>query len=118
MGVPVGESNAVIFFSSFAFGIMIEDGVQEAWRRLSGESAEVQKLDRKTPLWQKVVGFIWVIFWLMMTSPWYLYSNTRLPKEVTWILPASIVEKVGMNMAVAALAVGGILLNFAIAGEL
>jgi hypothetical protein len=113
---PTEESNSILFFSSFALGIMIEDGVQEAWRRLSGQPAKTKV--SSPPLWQKIVGFIWVAAWLMITSPWYLYPDARLPVDSKWIVPISVVEKVGMNTAVAILAVGGLFSKFVLGGEL
>lgn len=97
---------------------MIEDGVQEAWRRLSGQRARTEESSLTTPVWQKIIGFIWVAAWLMITSPWYMYSNSRLPIDSKWIVPVSVVEKVGMNTAVAILAIGGLFLKLVIGGEL
>jgi hypothetical protein len=119
LGLPAEKSKAVLFFSSFSLGIMIEDGIQEAWRRLSGaDKAGVKESSADVPLWHKAVGFIWVATWLLITSPWFLYPTTRLPTDVKWIVPFSVVEKLGMPTTGAILLVGGLFLKFAAGGEI
>ncbi|KAL4868258.1 membrane bound O-acyl transferase family-domain-containing protein [Aspergillus spectabilis] len=85
-GIRWHESGALLFFSSFALGIMVEDGVQAVWRRIttagtrSGNGLE-NKRKRKmhggevTPTWQKEVGFAWVTLWFTITTPSYLGKN-------------------------------------------
>lgn len=119
LGSVPGESKAVMFFSSFAFGIMIEDGVQEAWRRLNGESGTRKETPKNgVPVWHKVVGFIWVVVWLLLTAPWYLYPSARLPTDIKWLVPFSIVELIGMPTSGIVLAAGGLCLMFVVGGEI
>ena len=85
----------MMFFQSFTFGIMIEDCVQELWRRFSGTN-KTAKAKGTTPLWQKVVGAIWVVVFLSITSPWFFYQQALTPKKERWIIPFPITEKVGV----------------------
>ncbi|KAI9148398.1 Acetyltransferase pyr8 [Paramyrothecium foliicola] len=92
MGLTASESGAIPFFSSFALGFMIEDGVQKAYRQLTGKPDKA-----KASIWEKVVGFIWVQFWMSLTSPWYMYPSRRqLVGEAAWTLPYNATEKLGM----------------------
>ncbi|KAE8396410.1 membrane bound O-acyl transferase family-domain-containing protein [Aspergillus alliaceus] len=84
IGVPLQESGAFRFFCGFTLGFMIEDGVQSLWAHMLGKSkglaleseerieAEVEGGKTATPLWQKVVGYIWVCTWLSMTTGPYI----------------------------------------------
>src|ERR1700760_1370713 len=69
-------SPTMLYFQSFAFGIMIEDGVQALWRRFSGEKFAYS--DDDVPIWKKIVGFVWVFGFLSIVSPWYMYPSARV----------------------------------------
>ncbi|GFF25729.1 LOW QUALITY PROTEIN: hypothetical protein IFM46972_01521 [Aspergillus udagawae] len=85
-GVPWRKSGSLLFFCSFTLAFMIEDGVQELWRRITekqGKEQAVQSNEKcgrmsavevvtSTPVWKKVVGFAWVGAWLSVSSPVYL----------------------------------------------
>lgn len=118
LGATVSGSRAVMFFSSFAFGIMIEDGVQEIWRRFIADSPKKIRPESQVPPWQKIVGFTWVVLWLLITAPWYLYPTARLPSDIKWMVPFSIIERIGMSTAGIVLAVGGLCLSFAVGVEI
>jgi hypothetical protein len=96
---------------------MIEDGVQELWRRLSGteKSAEAHK---QVALWKKIVGFTWVMFSISLVSPLFIYPMSRLDMKERWIFPFEITEKVGASTAGAAIAVWGLFLKVYYKGEL
>nr|APA36955.1 3-acetyltrichothecene 4-O-acetyltransferase [Fusarium praegraminearum] len=106
---------ALAFFSSFVVGIIIEDTIQALWRRITG--AAKQDGDDGVPLWHKLVGYIWVVFWFMMVSPWYLYHNSRLPAEDTWFVPVSFMDTIGVDTAKMLLLAGGVILRFAVGIE-
>lgn len=106
---------------------MIEDGIQEVWRRVGGggngasssvERAKAGSNKEDIPLWQRVVGFFWVATWLCMTTPWYLYPINRLPTETQWMVPVNVAEKIGLLTAQAVVVVSGLLLMFALRGEI
>ncbi|OBS24845.1 hypothetical protein FPOA_05382 [Fusarium poae] len=106
---------ALAFFGSFVVGIIIEDTVQALCRRITG--AKKQDGDDGVPVWHKLVGYIWVSFWFIITSSWYLYHNTRLPPDDTWMVPVSVVDTIGMDSAKKALLVSGLILRFAVGIE-
>lgn len=98
---------------------MIEDGIQEVWRRLTGgDKGESTGPGKKVPLWQRLLGFSWVVAWLLITAPWYLYPTIRLPTDIKWMVPFSVAENVGMHVAQTLLVVGGLLLKLTVGGEL
>ncbi|KAM0497049.1 hypothetical protein ACHAP8_006941 [Fusarium lateritium] len=106
---------ALAFFGSFIVGIIIEDTVQALCRRITG----AKKLDGGdgVPVWHKLVGYIWVSFWFIMTSSWYLYHNSRLPPDDTWMVPFSVVDTIGMGTALKVLLASGLILRFAVGIE-
>ncbi|PKX88351.1 wax synthase family protein [Aspergillus novofumigatus IBT 16806] len=84
LGVRWRESGALLFYCSFTMGFMIEDGIQELWRHITGKHAktlsnrsdnEGQSKDTAqtiTPLWKRLVGFLWVWVWMSMMTPVYI----------------------------------------------
>ncbi|RGP67088.1 trichothecene-4-o [Fusarium sporotrichioides] len=103
------------FFGSLVVGIIIEDTIQALCRRITGEKR--RDGDDGVPVWHKLVGYIWVSFWFMMTSPWYLYHNSRLPPDDTWLVPVSFVDTFGLDTATMLLFGSGVILKFAIGIE-
>jgi hypothetical protein len=110
MGISLADSGAMLFFQSFALGFMLEDAVQYIWGRFGAKFNTVEE-NSKSPLWQRVVGFTWVMSWICATSPWYGYPSNRLPVESRWLVPYSIVDIVGMTTVLIAIGVGALLLK-------
>lgn len=70
--IPLSESGAVNFFCSQALGIMVEDGVQEIYRRSVGSSR------KETPkLWAKIMGYVWVVSFMSCTLPVWAFPYLR-----------------------------------------
>jgi hypothetical protein len=121
--IGYGKSNTrhqlgtLAFFQSFAFGIMIEDGVQELWRRFSGTMIR-SEASEGTPLWRKVAGAIWVMVFISMVSPWYHYPQVFIPWEKRWIIPIDLTEKFGVSKMVQSIVVGALVLIFAFQPEI
>ncbi|KAH7161114.1 membrane bound O-acyl transferase family-domain-containing protein [Dactylonectria macrodidyma] len=111
---PLGPTLA--FFSSFSIAILIEEVVQDVCRRVTGVGT--RDPTQSVPLWHKLVGYIWVGFWLTLTSPWFLYHATRLPPESKWLVPGSVVSSIGLEAGGALLVASGLVLKFAIGGEI
>lgn len=69
-GIPWHENGAVRFFLTQAFGIMFEDALVAMFGRLLG-----QRQCGKT--WIKVLGYVWVLTWLIWSSPVWIYPLVR-----------------------------------------
>ncbi|KAJ9254579.1 hypothetical protein DTO195F2_6564 [Paecilomyces variotii] len=109
--VPLERSGAMHFFCSFAFGIMLEDAVQEAWKRLTGNRTVKSG---ETTIWKKVVGFVWVAVFLSVVTPFYAYPSLQVPKAA---VPYSIAEKAGITPTLSAAVVGMLITKFWLGGE-
>ncbi|KAJ9299847.1 hypothetical protein DTO271G3_2731 [Paecilomyces variotii] len=109
--VPLERSGAMLFFCSFAFGIMLEDAVQEAWKRLTGTPTGKSG---ETPIWKKVVGFVWVAVFISVVTPFYLYPSMQ---ETKASVPYSIAEKTGITPTLSAAVVGMLITKFWLGGE-
>ena len=68
IGIPLGETNAVAFFTAQALGIMLEDLAQYVNRRLGLV---------RSPLLQRIVGYAWVGLWLFWQVPKWSYPTAR-----------------------------------------
>ncbi|KAJ5815877.1 hypothetical protein N7447_008110 [Penicillium robsamsonii] len=115
LGIPPSMSGAMQFFCSFPLAIMIEDGVQEVWRRATGQKKDD---DRVVPLWQRLLGYLWVGVWMCVTSPWYLYPAARQQAENNWIVPTGVVEEIGLGAAQKLLLGYGLFVYWAVGGEI
>ncbi|KAJ9202660.1 putative toxin biosynthesis protein Tri7-like protein [Paecilomyces variotii] len=109
--VPLERSGAMHFFCSFAFGIMLEDAVQEAWKRLTGNRTGKSG---ETSIWKKFVGFVWVAVFLSVVTPFYAYPSLQVPKAA---VPYSIAEKAGITPTLSAAVVGMLITKFWLGGE-
>ncbi|KAF4830797.1 Acetyltransferase TRI7 [Colletotrichum tropicale] len=110
---PSLKAPTLAFFGSFAVAIMIEDGVQEVWRRFAGVEDS-----KKVRLLHKIVGYFWVSTWLTVTSPWYLYHAVRQPVDVKWLVPFSILGMMGPVAGNVLLFGGGLVLKYTIGGQI
>ncbi|OQE38532.1 hypothetical protein PENCOP_c008G07844 [Penicillium coprophilum] len=115
LGVPPSTSGAMRFFCSFPLAIMIEDGVQEIWRRATGQNKDE---DRVMPIWQRLLGFVWVGLWMCVTSPWYLYPAARKQAENNWMVPVSVVEEIGLGTTQKILLGYGLFVYWLVGGEI
>ena len=87
-GVPRSEARTWVFFVLQAFGIMIEDAVEAAYRAVfSGKNGEKPKL----LFWHKLIGYVWVFLFQVWTTPAWTYGNVRHQDPVNnYILPFSV----------------------------
>jgi hypothetical protein len=116
MGVTPRDSGSMIFFPTIPFFYMIEDGVQEFWRRNSGST--ISDTEASIPLWKRIVGYAWVISWLCVCAPWYNYPPLRIPAEKASPIPFSLVERVGMRPIAAIVVAGAPILKFIFNAEI
>jgi hypothetical protein len=84
-GVPVRESGVMQWFSIQALGFLLEDSVVATWYKLTGVRVNERKL------WQRVIGFVWVVGWMVWTMPVWTYPIARESKG-EGILPFSMVR--------------------------
>lgn len=84
-GNDIKSAGAMRWFSMQALGFMIEDGVAALWRTVSG------RRDDEGKLWQKVLGFLWVITWMVWSMPVWTYPISRA-SQGEGILPFSIIQ--------------------------
>jgi hypothetical protein len=90
------QIGTMMFFQSFALAIMLEDGVQALWRRFSGEKKRDDS-DENVLLWQKLVGYVWVMIFYSLVAPWMMYPVIRIPPEKKWMVPISVVDALGIR---------------------
>ena len=112
---PPSKLPTLAFFMSMAVAIMIEDGVQEVYRRVIG--ADTRNGNQKVPIWHKAVGYLWVSLWMSLTAPWFMYHNTRMAAGDRRLVPFSVIPLMGRPAANVFLVVGGLVLKAAVGGE-
>lgn len=81
-GIKWQQSGTVLFYSMQALGIMLEDTVQEIFRRGFGYTSS---------RWARAFGYVWVVLWTLWTSPAYFYPMMLVITEKKSILPFSVV---------------------------
>lgn len=86
------ESSATAFFLLMAVGIMIEDAVQWVWCRV--RSGKLTDEDEKGKWWTTAIGYVWVVFWFSVATPYYAYPglSRNTGEERHKILPFSVVR--------------------------
>ena len=111
--VSLEELGTMAFFLSFVVGYMIEDGVIALWKRTRGSQN-----DSLPALWQRALGFCWVITWLGVTSPWYFRSAMLKPEEQMVLVPFSIAGLIRLSVLKSIVIGGGLVLKFVFEGEI
>ncbi|KAM0801166.1 membrane bound O-acyl transferase family-domain-containing protein [Usnea florida] len=71
--IPSSQSGALRFFTAQACGIMLEDGVQEIYRRIRGGA--------KPALWSKIAGYFWVLAFLSWSTAAWQYPLLFVAKK-------------------------------------
>lgn len=79
-GVPASENGAVVFFLMQAAGIMFEDTV-----------GPIVAVVVPWPRVRRVLGWGWVLGFLIWSSPIWTYSSTRLGIDSAALLPVRVV---------------------------
>jgi hypothetical protein len=116
MRLSAVESGAIPYFSSFALGMMLEDGVQAFYNKLHASKSDKE---RKIAIWEKVLGFSWVVFWMSLTSPWYMFPSRRIVAgEAAWVLPFNLTREIGMPMMWGLLGASGLFVKWVFATSL
>lgn len=114
--IPIERSGSMPFYLAFVLGIMLEDGVQEIWKRtrLSGTSREatVQLSTDITPSWGRAIGLIWVIMWFGVTSTWYFTPMIQSTTEDLRMVPFSVANHLGLELLVGVILMYGAAIAF------
>lgn len=83
--IPLQESGAFRFFYIQVLGIMFEDAVQALYGYLTGNKT------LKSQYAPKALGYIWVVFWLVWTTPVWKYPAMQRDKGEP-LLPFSLIS--------------------------
>ncbi|PGH05208.1 hypothetical protein GX51_03107 [Blastomyces parvus] len=105
---------AMLYFAPFTLGFMIEDAAQALWRRLGVEKSESKAASAGMTVLKRVVGMLWVIAFMSMTTPFFAYPVSRVPAERRELIPSgfSIARMVGLEPVLGAVGVGALFLKF------
>ncbi|CAG8943679.1 unnamed protein product [Penicillium salamii] len=106
-GIPAQESGAMLFFATAPLGLMVEDGIKLLWKMVS-KSKNVSRTGPK-PLWQRVLGFLWSMAWLGVTSTGFFYPQVIRPQNQA-LVPFSVASHIGLPAQAGMVLVGGALL--------
>ena len=80
--VSWGQSGAIRFFCTQVLGIMLEDAAQEVWRRVFGEKGKG---------FCRAVCYVWVLAWLVWSTPSWCFPVARTMKaEDVVLLPSAL----------------------------
>lgn len=91
-GISWSETGGLWFFYVQTLGIMLEDAVQAAYRAIRGSTAKGVRKGEMS-LWQRCVGYLWVVVWMMWSVPPYSYPPARRSKG-EGILPFSLLQEI------------------------
>jgi hypothetical protein len=105
VGKVDSKISTMLFFQSFAFGVMIEDGVQALWRRLKGQKFHSQC---DVSLWKRILGFLWVAMFIIIVAPWFAYPTARVPAELMAFGPVTVTERLGIQITAIVISIGAI----------
>lgn len=84
---------------------MIEDFVQHIWTTLFRSIS----LSSSGMVFGRLIGSLWVGFFLAVTTPWWIYPLLR--RENSFALPYSPAEAIGMNNVVGMIGIGAFILK-------
>lgn len=88
-GVSWQQSGAIRFFCTQTVGIMLEDGVQAIY----GSARGIDRSRTQPPIWARLIGYIWVITFLVWSTPVWTYPQIRINKgeEKDLVVPFSVI---------------------------
>ncbi|KAJ5247958.1 hypothetical protein N7524_011918 [Penicillium chrysogenum] len=98
--IPVERSGSMPFYLAFIIGIMLEDGVQNLWKRLQrpdNRQSKEKQLSGTVPLWRRAAGMVWVMLWLGVTSTWYFTPMIQSTNDDMRVIPFSVVKYIGFQ---------------------
>lgn len=89
MGASISpsQSGALQFFTTQVLGVMLEDGVQEIYRRARGGTTPA--------LWSRVVGYAWVLAFLCWSTAVWQYPALLIMKKEDVVFRLSAFRSLG-----------------------
>ncbi|KAJ5546363.1 hypothetical protein N7494_003948 [Penicillium frequentans] len=114
--VPPEYSGSITFYTGFVVGIMIEDCVQELWGRFGAESSNSEKTE--PAMWQRILGILWVMTWLAITSTWYFTPMIQLTGPDVTMVPLSLSGELGLPTSGTILLFAGVAISWIFEVEL
>lgn len=109
--IPMQSSGSMPFYLAFVLGIMIEDGVQDIWKRVQAPNNGQEKSKQSSdivPLWKRAVGMVWVMLWLGVTSTWYFTPMIQSTNDDTRMIPFSVAKYIGFQPLIGIVVSGGV----------
>ncbi|KAJ5357884.1 hypothetical protein N7541_005042 [Penicillium brevicompactum] len=114
--IPMEKSGLMSFYLAFVLGIMLEDGVQEVWKRTgcpdASREAMVHHSTNIMSFWKRAIGFIWVTIWLGATSTWYFAPMTQSATGDLHMVPLSVANHLGLEQLVGVILIYGAVIAF------
>jgi hypothetical protein len=110
--VPPQYSGSLPFYMSFIVGIMLEDGVQELWGRLVAHDGASTSKESTPATWQRIVGLLWVVAWLAITSTWYFTPMIQLTGPDVTMVPFNFSARIGLPTSGTVLVLSGAVLSW------
>ena len=88
-GTPPAENLVCGFFLMQAIGITVEDFVEWVYRVVRprrqpnhrDEKSGQNGIGKSVETWQKLIGYLWVASWFVLTTPMWSYQRMRLDAD-------------------------------------
>ncbi|KAJ5746493.1 toxin biosynthesis protein Tri7-like protein [Penicillium odoratum] len=109
-GSTFEKRGAVEFFTSFSLGIIIEDGAQALWSRITASASDENNTpnDSNTALWKKIIGYLWVTGWLVGLGAYYSYDMAYIALIEPMPLAVNFTALLTVPITVTVLVVGSL----------
>ncbi|KAJ5372302.1 hypothetical protein N7517_004308, partial [Penicillium concentricum] len=109
--VPMEKSGSMPFYLTFVLGIMLEDGVQNIWKRVQipdNWQDQVKQPSGIVPPWKRAAGLVWVILWLGVTSTWYFTPMIQSTNDDLRVIPFSFAKYIGLKSLIGLIVGSGV----------
>lgn len=81
-------SGGVQCFALMVPGIMMEDGVRWAWRKVKANTGI-----RVSPWLERALGYVWTFLYLAAVTPVFNYPLQRITRNPTYVVPWSMFKR-------------------------
>ncbi|KAJ5636115.1 uncharacterized protein N7484_009428 [Penicillium longicatenatum] len=110
--VPPQYSGSITFYMIFVAGIMLEDFVQHLWGRFGAHKRSSSSEKIEPAMWQRIIGLMWVMTWLAVTSTWYFTPMIQLTGPDVTMVPFSFSAKSSLPTSGTLLLSAGIVISW------